>query len=79
MPVDTETASRKVEAPRGHGPQKGLETVDSISVPKAGRLWIARTHAPKEAIERFNQELMDDSERMVLLDRIRRLRKALAL
>lgn len=30
----------------------------------------------EEAIERFNHELMNDEERMVLLDRIRRLRRA---
>ncbi len=32
----------------------------------------------REATQRFNHELMDDEERMLLLDRIRRLRKALA-
>ena len=31
----------------------------------------------REAIERFNNELMDDEERMLLLDRIRRLRRKL--
>jgi anti-sigma28 factor (negative regulator of flagellin synthesis) len=30
----------------------------------------------EEATERFNHELMDDEERMVLLDRIKRLRRA---
>jgi hypothetical protein len=33
----------------------------------------------EEAIQRFNHELLDDAERMLLLDRIKRLRKALAL
>jgi hypothetical protein len=30
-----------------------------------------------EAIERFNLELMDDEERLLLLDRIKRLKKSL--
>ena len=29
----------------------------------------------EEAVERFNSELLTDEERMLLLDRIRRLRK----
>jgi hypothetical protein len=32
----------------------------------------------REATQRFNHELLDDEERMLLLDRIKRLRKALA-
>ena len=32
----------------------------------------------REATQRFNNELMDDEERQFLLDRIKRLRKALA-
>ena len=44
--------------------------------PKAERLRTARTLALKEAEERFRHELMDDEERMLLLDRIRRLRRA---
>ena len=31
----------------------------------------------EEAVERFNSELLPDEERMLLLDRIRRLRKKL--
>lgn len=31
-----------------------------------------------EAVERYEHELLDDEERMLLLDRIRRLRKKLA-
>jgi hypothetical protein len=46
--------------------------------PKAERLRTARALALKEAIERFNRELMDDEERMILLDRIKRLKKSLA-
>jgi hypothetical protein len=45
------------------------------SVPKVERL---RRLAFKEATERFNNELMDDVERQLLLDRIQRLRRALA-
>jgi len=48
----------------------------TTSVPKAERLRIARAHALKEAIARFNHELLDDEERQLLLDRIKRLRKA---
>jgi hypothetical protein len=33
----------------------------------------------REATQRFNHELLPDEERMVLLDRIKRLRKRLAL
>jgi hypothetical protein len=33
----------------------------------------------REAIDRFNHELMDDEERMLLLDRIKKLRIRLAL
>jgi hypothetical protein len=39
----------------------------------------ARRTILREAIQRVNHELMDDEERMILLDRIKRLRKALAL
>lgn len=33
----------------------------------------------REAVDRFNHELLPDEERMLLLDRIKRLRKRLAL
>ena len=45
---------------------------------KAERDEVKRT-VLREAIERFNNELLPDEERMLLLDRIKRLRKALAL
>jgi hypothetical protein len=48
----------------------------STSVPKAACLRIALAHALKEAIDRFNYELMNDEERQLLLDRIKRLRRA---
>ncbi len=55
-------------------------TKDSAPAPppttKAERLRTARTLALKEAQERFRHELMDDAERQHLLDRIRRLRRA---
>jgi glucosamine 6-phosphate synthetase-like amidotransferase/phosphosugar isomerase protein len=33
----------------------------------------------KEAVDRFNHELLDDEERQMLLDRIKRLRRQLGL
>jgi hypothetical protein len=33
----------------------------------------------EEAVHRYNNEMMDDEERMLLLDRIRRLRKRLGM
>ena len=33
----------------------------------------------REAVDRFNNELMEDSERQLLLDRIKRLRRQLRL
>ncbi len=51
--------------------------MDTQSVQKTERLQIARLHALKEAVHRFNNELMDhDEERILLLDRIKRLRRA---
>jgi hypothetical protein len=44
----------------------------TASVPKAERL---RRIALKEATQRFNNELMSDDERQLLLDRIKRLRR----
>ena len=38
----------------------------------------ARRTVLREAEHRYRNELMDDEERQLLLDRIRRLRKALA-
>ncbi len=38
-----------------------------------------RRMALREAIERFNNELMDDEERLRLFDRIKRLRAQLGL
>jgi hypothetical protein len=45
------------------------------SVPKAERL---QRIALKEAIDRFNNELMSDAERQLVLDRIKRLRQGKA-
>jgi len=47
----------------------------TTSVPKEERLRIARARALNEAIDRFNHELLDDEERQLLLDRIKRLRQ----
>ena len=43
--------------------------------PKAERLRRARALAYEEALHRYSNELMDDEERMLLLDRIKRLRR----
>ena len=48
------------------------------SVAKAERAKKVRALALREAEDRYNNELLPDEERMVLLDRIRRLRKSLA-
>lgn len=50
----------------------------TTSVPKAERLRNSRALALKEAIDRFNHELMDDEERLMLLERIKQLKKSLA-
>jgi hypothetical protein len=47
----------------------------TTSVPKAERLRTVRALALKEAIDRYNNELMSDEERQLLLDRIKRLRE----
>jgi len=47
----------------------------NTSVTKAERLWTIL----REATGRYNRELMDDEERMMLLDRIRRIRRQLRL
>jgi hypothetical protein len=47
----------------------------TTSVSKTERLRSARACALKEAVERFNNELLPDEERMLLLDRIKRLRR----
>ncbi len=56
---------------------KGRRFMATTSVPKSERLQSARTLALKEATDRYNHELMDEEERLLLLDRIRRLRKTL--
>ena len=55
---------------------KDSATAPPSTQPKAERLRTARTLALKEAEERFRHELMSDEERQLLLDRIRRLRRA---
>ncbi len=61
------------------GPQRLGGHVSTTTIPKTERLQKAGALALKEAVDRFNHELMSDEERMVLLDRIKRLRKSLAL
>ena len=48
------------------------------SLPKADRLRTARALALKEATDRYSHELMDYQERLLLLERIRRIKKSLA-
>ncbi len=45
---------------------------------KAHRDEVKRTIL-RESIDRFNHELMDDEERLLLFDRIKRLRRQLGL
>jgi hypothetical protein len=49
--------------------------MDAASVPKAERIRKARALALKEAVDRYNNESMDTEERLLVLERIRRLRK----
>ncbi len=46
---------------------------------RQGRRDEIRRMALREAVERFNHELMDDEERLRLFDRIKRLRAQLGL
>ncbi len=50
----------------------------STTLPKAERLRRARARAYEEALARYSNELMDDEERQLLWDRIKRLQRALA-
>jgi hypothetical protein len=47
------------------------------TLPKALRLRRARALAYEEALHRYSNEMMGDEERMLLLDRIRRLKRSL--
>ena len=49
------------------------------TLPKAECLRRAQARAYEEALARYSNELMDDEERQLLFERIRRLRKRLAL
>ncbi len=57
---------------------KGVDPMASTSVQKATRKRIAREMALREAVDRYNHELMDDEERLLVLERIKRLQKSLA-
>jgi hypothetical protein len=48
------------------------------TLPKAERLRRARARAYEEALQRYAHELLDDEERQLLLDRIKRLQRSLA-
>jgi len=69
-------ASAVLEAPRGQDHREGAPMV-TTSVPKRERLWTARTLDLKEAEDRYNHELLDDEEKLLLLARIKRLRRQL--
>jgi hypothetical protein len=73
-----EKAPAEGPSSRRHGPQRKDSTVDKTSVPKTERLQKVRALALKEAIDRFENELLPDEERMLLLDRIKRLRQRIA-
>ncbi len=50
----------------------------STSVEHATRRRIAREMALREAVDRYNHELLGDEERLLVLERIKRLQKSLA-
>ncbi len=50
----------------------------TTSVDQATRKRIAREMALREAVDRYNHELMNDEERLLILERIKRLQKSLA-
>ncbi len=50
----------------------------STTLPKAERLRRAQARAYEEALARYSNELMDAEERLEVLDRIKRLQRALA-
>jgi hypothetical protein len=52
--------------------------MDTTSLPKTERLRRVRARAYEEALQRYSHELLDDEERMLLLDRIKRLQKTFA-
>jgi hypothetical protein len=47
------------------------------STPKAERIRRAQARAYEEALARYTHELMDDEERQILCDRIKRLQRTL--
>jgi hypothetical protein len=51
--------------------------LSTTSVQKTERLRTARELALKEAIDRYSNEMMSDEEKMLLLDRIQRLKRSL--
>ncbi len=52
--------------------------MSTTSVEHVTRKRIAREMALREAVDRFNHELLDDEERLLVLERIKRLQKLLA-
>ncbi len=58
---------------------KGVSPMDTTRILENAERDEARRTILREAVDRYNNELMDDEERLILLERIKRLRKALAL
>jgi hypothetical protein len=74
---DKETAPARRQPPEART-TKGMDFMATTSVPKAERLRTVRALALKEAIDRYNHEFMDNEERLLLLDRIKRLKQGKA-
>ena len=74
MALTIELGAAEIRPSRRPGSQEA-SPVTNTSVLKAERL---RTIL-REATHRFNNELLDDEERQLLLDRIKRLRRQLGL
>jgi hypothetical protein len=74
MPASVPLEEWSKHLPRGPEPgHRVVLPVTSISVTNVERL----KRILKEAVSRFNNEMLDDEERQLLLARIKRLRKAL--
>ena len=71
---DKETAPAVLEHPRGSD-HEGMHFM-AKSIMDHDRVL---RQVLREAVDRFNHELLDDEERQMLLDRIKRLRRQLGL
>ena len=64
---------RRLESPRGTDHKEHLMATLSVQEAKTQRM----CRILRESEERFRNELLEDEERMLLLDRIKRLRRTL--